>query len=147
MSQTLSDMLPVSSGWDGLTFLPSEEELRAFGFTDHVPAHWYWSARVGSAESINITVDKTPVGEVDGKFVYAYKELVMDEYFGQPAFFGNMKAEFRADLTRRLHAHLQAANALGLTVAVNPREYCWEKWPENSALTGDPSELELISKY
>lgn len=45
---------------DGVTFLPSEKKLRDFGFTDHRNGYWYYTTRVGSDESFNLTIPKKP---------------------------------------------------------------------------------------
>ena len=128
--------IKLPPGYDGLTFLPSEEDLRGYGFTDHDPEKWYYTLRVGSAESLNITIPKVPVGEVLGEPVYGYTELVMDEYFGQPAYFGRMREEFRYSVAEEVSGILRTLLPLGLRIEVDPIEYGWADWPQDRPLTG-----------
>lgn len=134
------EAVPVPVDSDGITTLPSEEALRAFGFTGHREGYWYYTARVGSAETLNITVAKEPLaGYSDpslGEPVYGYTELVMDEYFGQPAYFGQMKEEHRIALATKLFGVLRGLYLLGLQIEVDPQEYGWESWPEGEKLQG-----------
>ena len=130
------------AGWDGITPLPSEERLREFGFTDHSPEHWYYTDRVGSAESINITVNKEPVGLVQGKPVYGYRELIVDEYFGQPAFFGKMLPKPRYEIAQRISEQLAMLRDAGLDLLIDPLEYGWEGWNPDNAILGEAGELD-----
>lgn len=120
----------------GQTFLPSEEKLRAFGFTDRREGYWHYTTRVSSDESFNITIPKEPVGEIDGEPVYRYEELVLDEDFGQPSYFGNLRPELRYAMAEAVSSVLEKTRALGLNVRVNPREYIWLNWPEGRQLIG-----------
>lgn len=133
--------IPIPDGWDGYTRIPSEEILREAGFTDRIPEQWYYHSRAGSAETLNITIKKAPAGEIDGEEVHIYKELVMDEFFGQPAYFGRMKEAYRTPLTEKLSGLLSTLNSLGLQIEVDPDEYGWDGWPANSPLTGASGEF------
>jgi hypothetical protein len=59
--------------------------MRALGFTDRREGFWYFVERVGSNETINFSIDKA-TGQ--------YTEDVLDEYFGQPAHYGNMTPKY-----------------------------------------------------
>ncbi len=120
----------------GQTFLPSEEKLRAFGFTDRREGYWYYTTRVSSDESFNITIPKEPIGHIQGEPVYSYEELVIDEDFGQPSYFGNLRPELRYAMVEAVGSVLEKTRALGLNVRVNPREYSWLNWPEGRPLIG-----------
>lgn len=132
---------------DGIVFLPSEQKLRDFGFTDHREGYWYYSAPVGSNETFNLTIPKKPIGEVLGEPVYSYTEGVIDEYFGQHAYFGGMNDEFRYPLAEKVSAVLKRLLELGLLVRVHPDEYNWKGWPSGRPLLGmesDQQTMELL---
>lgn len=131
---------------DGVTFLPSEKKLREFGFTDHREDYWYYTTRVGSDESFNLTIPKTPIGHVLGEPVYSYTEGVIDEYFGQHAYFGGMKDEFRYPLAERLSTALSGLLDLGLLVRVHPEQYNWKGWPEGRPLLGMVSDRHTLEQ-
>ena len=130
------------AGWDGITPLPSEERLREFGFTDHSPEYWYYTNRVGSAESINITVSKEPLGLIGGEPVYSYRELIVDEYFGQPAYFGRMRPPVRYEIATKISEQLGMLRDAGLELEIDPREYGWEGWNPANAILGESGELD-----
>lgn len=106
---------------DGNTPILEDAAMRALGFTDHRPDHWYLCKRVGSYETLNITIDKA-TGD--------YDELVMDENFGQPAYYGNMVEPYRSQYRDAVDEHLETLNAAGLTVTVDHRLY--GKWEESA---------------
>lgn len=144
-SASVMDLLEISDeflsivppeGTDGVTFLPAEDKLRDFGFTDHRPGYWYYCTRVNARETLNITIAKQPIGDVKGEPVYSYNELVMDEDFGQPAYFGGMVEPYRSEIARRISSSLEKLLILGLQLQVDPREYAWAAWPEGKPLQG-----------
>lgn len=137
--------IPVPEGADGVTFLPSEKALRDFGFSDHRPGYWYYCSRVNDRETLNITIPKEPIGDVKGESVYSYNELVMDEDFGQPAYFGGMVEPYRSTTARRVSAKLNELLLLGLQLQVDPREYAWKAWPEGKPLQGIHRDSVFIS--
>lgn len=144
-----SDFLAMETpeGYDGLTFLPSEATLRAHGFTDHRPSDWYYSDRVGSGESFEITIPKEPVGTVLSEPVYGYIEGVIDEAFGQHAYFGRMRDQFRYPLAEKISSKLSTFLKLGLRLQVNPSAYGWKEWPQTRPLIGldsDRATLEAL---
>jgi len=99
---------------DGNTPVLAEAEMRQLGFTDHRPEHWYFTRRVGSGETVNFTITKA-TGE--------YDELVMDEHFGQPAYYGSMKPQYRDEIQANIDRTLAELNAAGLTLAVDSSLY------------------------
>jgi len=129
-------------GWDGITPLPSEERLREFGFTDYSPEYWYYTARVGGGESINITVNKTPVLRSGNPAAYHYRELIVDEFFGQPAYFGRMLPKPRYEIAQRISEQLAMLRDAGLEIEIDPREYGWEGWSPDHAIMGEAGELD-----
>lgn len=131
---------------DGATFLPSEKKLRDFGFTDHRNGYWHYSARVGSSESFNLTIPKNPIGYVLGEPVYSYTEGVIDEFFGQHAYFGKMKDQFRYSLVEKLSTVLKGLMEIGLLIRVHPEEYSWEGWPPGRPLMGHFSDGQTIEQ-
>ena len=70
---------------DGRTPLLSDDRMRELLFTDRLETHWYFVQRVGSNETLNITIDKA-TGD--------YEEYVLDESFGQPAMYGLMNHNY-----------------------------------------------------
>lgn len=99
---------------DGNTALLPEADMRALGFTDRRPDYWYFTKRVGSNESMNFTINKA-----NGN----YEELVMDEMFGQPAYYGHMRPNFRDEIRANVDTIVGELNAAGLTVAVDHKAY------------------------
>ena len=99
------------------TLLLSDSEMRLLGFTDHVPAHWYYSSRFDDRVSINFTISKE-TGE--------WTELVMNEDFGQPEYYMNMKPEWREKYMSAIDGKISVLRAAGLDVFVNHQEYGWE---------------------
>lgn len=130
------------AGFDGLTELPSERELRELGFNDHISDSWYYNGRVASGISINITVAKLPLAKFEGKLLYGYKELICDEFFGQPAYFGLMKEESRFEIAERINAELSRLRDGGLQLKIDPREYSWEDWADEAGLQGLTGEID-----
>jgi hypothetical protein len=101
---------------DGTTPVLPDQEMRALGFTDHREGFWYLCREVESRESLNITIEKS-TGD--------YEELVMDEDFGQPAYYGNMIEPYRSTITQRIDDELARLNAAGLTLAVDHSAYSY----------------------
>ena len=99
---------------DGITTILPEDDMRWHGFTDHRAGFWYRVIRVGSGETLNITVNKL-TGE--------YEELVMDEDFGQPAYYGRMKPVYRDAIRLAVDEQVCLLNAAGMTIAVDHRLY------------------------
>lgn len=96
-----------------VTVLP-DAEMRALGFTDHREGYWYFCTPVGSDVTFNLTVEKT-TGEWD--------ETVVDEVFGQPAYYGSMIEPYRTNITKRVDAVVTRLNYAGLDVSVDHNEY------------------------
>ena len=92
----------------------TDSEMRALGFTDPREGFWYWCKPVGSDETLNITIDKA-TGE--------WEELVMDEFFGQPAYYGRMVPQFRDEIRSKVDEHVAWLVAGGILVAVDHSEY------------------------
>lgn len=120
---------------DGTTPLLTDEQMRELGFTDRLKGRWYLSHRVGSRESFTLTIDKE-TGD--------YSESVIDEDFGQPAYFGRMRQEFRSDTVTRLWEVLNKLHTAGLRIKVDPCQYMWSDWPANRPLQGTEEDKPLI---
>lgn len=131
---------------DSIVFLPSEEKLREFGFTDRREGYWYYSAPVGSNETFNLTIPKEPIGEVLGEPVYSYTESVIDEFFGQHAYFGGMRDDFRYPLAEKISEALRGLLKIGIRVRVHPDEYNWKEWPHGRALWGMSSDQQTMEQ-
>ena len=91
-----------------------DANMRALGFTDRVEDHWYYCGRVGSDETVNFTIDKN---------TGVYNEMVMDESFGQPAYYGNMKPAYGIPMRQKVDQIIERLNAAGLTLAVDHTLY------------------------
>lgn len=102
--------------YDGQTPVLDDETMRALGFTDHVDTRWYYCRRVDDKgyTTLNITIQK------DTGF---YEELVMNEGFGQPEYYGQMKPEWRDLYRDTIDFHLRELNRAGLTIEVNHKHY------------------------
>ena len=99
---------------DGITTILPDEDMRWIGFTDHREGFWYRVTRVGVGETLNITVNKL-TGE--------YEELVMDEDFGQPAYYGRFHPVYRDAIRVAVDGQVRLLNAAGMTIAVDHRLY------------------------
>ena len=78
---------------DGNTLVLSDKEMVNLGFTDRNNNVWYFCKGIlidnkqrSTSVTLNISIDK-----ITGN----YDELVMDEMFGQPAYYGNMREPYR----------------------------------------------------
>ena len=104
------------SNYDGKTPVLSDEEMRALGFTDRVETRWYLCRGLdkrGDA-TLNITIEK------DSGF---YTELVMNEGFGQPEYYGQMKPEWRDLYRDTIDFELAILNKAGLDIHVDHKAY------------------------
>lgn len=88
--------------------------MRTLGFTDRVSSCWYLCVPVGPAETLNITILKK-TGE--------WTENVLDEYFGQPAYYGIMREPYRTEIHNAVNQQVQKLQEAGLTVSVDHQEY------------------------
>lgn len=110
----------MSEESDGTTTLPPEEKMRELGFTDRREGYWYWCRRVDDKgyTTLNFTINKK---------TGSYTELVMNESFGQPEYYGHMKPKFRDETIAEIEKHLDYLNSNGLQLAVDHRLYGCEK--------------------
>lgn len=99
---------------DGITPLLGDDEMRELGFTDRREGWWYWSRNVDKYTSLTFKIQK------DTGF---YEELVMDEMFGQPDYYGQAKAEFRDKIIAEINQYVALLNDLGLVLAVDHKAY------------------------
>lgn len=100
---------------DGNTPILTEPEMRALGFTDRREGYWsLCKSLIPGATTFNVTINKA-----NGN----YSELVMDEYFGQPEYYGNMKPEWRDRVRSKIDGHLHDLQAARLTVTVDHKQY------------------------
>lgn len=91
-----------------------DHEMRALGFTDRVSGVWYFCAPVGPAETLNVSIiKKTGV----------WTEDVLDEYFGQPAYYGVMREPYRTEVRNKIDQRVRKLQEAGLNVSVDHREY------------------------
>ena len=108
------------TSYDGKTPLLSDEEMRALGFTDNVETRWYLCRRIDTRgdTTLNITIEKDSG---------LYTELVMNEGFGQPEFYGQMKPEWRDLYRDTIDMELNFLNMAGLDIRVDHKAYGCEK--------------------
>jgi len=99
---------------DGVTPVLADHIMRELGFTDHREGFWYFCETVCCDETINFTITKST-----GQF----EELVMDEIFGQPAFYGRMAPEFHNKIRAKVNTITRGLNSAGLTLAVDHAQY------------------------
>jgi len=91
-----------------------DERMRALGFTDRDPDKWYLFRNLDSGTTLNVTVVKD-TGE--------WEELVMDEFCGQPAFYGQMTEPFQTVIREGIDSAVSEFRAAGLTVNVDHSDY------------------------
>lgn len=101
---------------DGVTPLLSDTEMRTLGFTDHREGYWYWCRRVDKKgyTTLNFTIEK------DTGY---YEELVMDESFGQPDYYGRARKDLRDEIISNVDRFVAELNSQGLSLAVDHRVY------------------------
>jgi len=135
--------IAIPAGWDGLTELPAEPKLRELRFTDHNPKEWRFSRPMGSEIFFTVNIKKEGIDGGNGRLLHAYKELIIDEDFGQPTPLGGMNPEFRASVLARVSGALKELRQAGISVTVNPGQYYWEDW-DGGLLAGAEGELDLV---
>lgn len=96
------------------TELLTDPTMRKLGFTDHVKSCWYLCVDLGSMMTLNITIDKRSG---------SWTEAVLDEYFGQPAYYGLLREPLRSTTAERIEAEIARLNEAGLNLAVTHEEY------------------------
>lgn len=97
---------------DGNTPLLDDPAMRAIGFTDHREGYWYWCSGIMSGVTLNISINKATGG---------YSELVMDEMFGQPYYYGG--TTFEEKVKTAVDGFIADLNGHGLTLAVDHSLY------------------------
>ena len=100
-----------------VTPILSDADMRRLGFTDHVFSNWYYTVRIDDHVSLSISIYKS-TGE--------WSELVMNEDFGQPEYYMNMKPEWRDKYISVIDQLIATLRTAGLDVFVNHQEYGWE---------------------
>jgi hypothetical protein len=102
--------------YDGRTVLLSEEKMRLLGFTDHVPESWYFVAPLTSdgKTTLNIRIQKDSG---------LYEELVMNEDFGQPEYYGHKNKKLAELIKDTIDLIVDHLNKSGLTIFVDHRQY------------------------
>ena len=136
--------LALPAGWDGLTELPDEDRLRELRFTDHNPKEWRFSRFLAYEIYFTVTIAKAGF-DAGNRQLYSYKELIVDEAFGQPAPLGAMNSEFRQKLLFRLVEALRELRSVGISVAVNPGQYYWDDWA-GGFLEGHSDEESILTE-
>ena len=99
---------------DGNTPLLPDDQMRELGFTDRRTTHWYYAAMIGAYESINFTIEKATGN---------YEELVMDEAFGQPAYYGRMVEPHRTEYRAAVEREVARMRDAGLNLVVDHTLY------------------------
>jgi hypothetical protein len=92
----------------------STAEMRKLGFTDRTKDNWYFCAGVDSDTTLNISINKE---------TGVYTEYVLNEFGGQPEYYGRMKEPFRSRIHDAIEKHLAKLNAAGLDVHVDHSLY------------------------
>lgn len=102
---------------DGNTPILSDARMRELGFTDFKKTSWYFCSRVESNVTLNITIDKK-TGD--------YSELVMNEFFGQPEYYGEYKEPHRSNIKNNIDEKIHEFQKAGLTgLSVDHSLYKW----------------------
>jgi hypothetical protein len=100
--------------YDGNTPLLPDPDMRALGFTDRVAERWYFCRRLADGVTFNVTITKATGN---------YEELVMDEDFGQPAYYGRMKPEWRDRIRSGVDRMVTELAEAGLAILVDHKAY------------------------
>ena len=99
---------------DGTTPILPDAEMQALRFTDRSPEYWYYCKRVDGNTTLNFSINK-----VTGH----YTETVLNEFFGQPEYYGRMKPEVRDQILFNIDTTINELNNAGLTLAVDHTLY------------------------
>lgn len=99
---------------DGNTPVLSEDEMRGLGFTDHTPEHWYYTARVCSNISFNLTIEKSTGN---------YEEYVLDEFILQPYHYRTYDAPGAREAEVGVDREIARLREAGLDVTVDHEAY------------------------
>lgn len=99
-----------------LAFIPEEETMREFGFTDHVETSWYFVERIYDdyPVSFNLKIDKDD---------YSYDTYVLDENFGQPEYYMEAKEEYKNLIIQNIDDIVQKMHAIGLNIVHDHNQY------------------------
>lgn len=97
-----------------ITPILDDDAMRQLGFTDHVSTRWYFCRRVGPDITLNITIDKA---------TGTYSEFVMDENFGQHAYYGWMRKDVRDEAIVKIDVFLDKLNQAGLNIELDHQSY------------------------
>lgn len=110
----------MSKYTDGNSPILSDEEMQNLGFIDRGD-FWYYCKGVllnekqrATSTTLNISIEKATGN---------YDELVMNEMFGQPEYYGNMREPYRSTVMNNVNAELVKFNQAGLTIAVDHSLY------------------------
>ncbi len=98
----------------GVTAVPSDEQMRALGFTDHREGHWYLCRRVDSDTTLNVSIDKST-----GR----WREDVLNEFFGQPEPYDSMREPHRTNIRDRIDVIVAELASAGITIEVRHDAY------------------------
>lgn len=94
--------------------VPVARRMRKLGFTDHREGYWYWTKRVGTETSFNLTINKETGG---------YETYVLNELFGQPEYYGNMIAPYREQIIANVNVILHELRRDGIHIEFDHAEY------------------------
>lgn len=106
---------------DGNTPLLSDSEMTSLGFLDRNDEFWYFCKGIlysdnqrSTSVTLNISIEKSTGN---------YAELVMNEMFGQPEYYGNMKEPYRTNVISIIDAELKRMNEAGLNIQIDHTLY------------------------
>ena len=97
-----------------IEYLPNQRRMRRLGFTDHRGGFWYYSKRVGSDTTFNLTINKE---------TGTYETYVLNESFGQPEYYGQMRDVYRAQMIANIDVILYELERDGVKVEFDHSEY------------------------
>ena len=94
--------------------LLAAKQMRHIGFTDRREGYWYLCKRVGSDTTFNLTINKE---------TGTYETDVMNESFGQPEYYGQMRDVYRAQMIANIDVILYELERDGVKVEFDHAEY------------------------
>lgn len=94
--------------------LPNAKQMRRLGFTNRVEGQWYFCRSVGYDTTFNLTIWKESG---------AYDITILNESFGQPEYYGNMREVYKNQIMANIDVIVYELNRDGIEVEINHAEY------------------------
>jgi hypothetical protein len=100
----------------------TDSDMRELGFTDHREGFWYKGYGLYPNVTLCLTLDKE---------TGTWEELVMNDMFGQPEYYGTGKPKWRNKIMDKIDGIIAELKTHGLPFEVDHREYGYEREKDN----------------